>query len=140
MKLLLAGLIIAGATGYMAWLGAAASWQYYLTTDECLAQRAALGTSRIRVNGKVVPASLKIADGAPATFALLGTHANLAVVCSGPPPDNLKDGMSVVAEGRLDSDGRLQSDKVLTRCASKYQSQSGDVSARPENPGSEGGT
>ena len=39
-KLTLAGLVVAGVTGYMAFVGGSASWQYYVTPQECL-QRAA---------------------------------------------------------------------------------------------------
>ena len=34
-KLVIGGLIVAGVTAYMAYRGASASWQYYLTVDEC---------------------------------------------------------------------------------------------------------
>ena len=57
-------------------------------------------------------------------FALEAGSANLKVVCSGQLPDNLAEGIAVMVEGRLDDDGLLQGEKVLTRCASKYQSRS----------------
>jgi cytochrome c-type biogenesis protein CcmE len=43
-------------------------------------------------------------------------------------PDNLAEKMAMVVEGRLDDSGTLHGDKVLTRCASKYQSQPRDDS------------
>ena len=42
-KLVIGGVIVAGLTAYMAYRGASASWQYYLTADECLAESASLG-------------------------------------------------------------------------------------------------
>ena len=37
-------------------------------------------------------------------------------------PDNLAEGIAVLVEGRIDEAGLLRGEKVLTRCASKYQS------------------
>jgi cytochrome c-type biogenesis protein CcmE len=36
-------------------------------------------------------------------------------------PDNLVEGIDVVVEGTLEKQGRLRGEKVMTRCASKYQ-------------------
>ena len=109
----------------MAYLGTTASWQYYLTVDECLSDASELATQRMRVNGKVAVGSLQITpDRQRATFQLCGTNSKLPVNCTGPLPDNLAEDMEVVVEGRLDETGRLQGDQVLTRCASKYETQS----------------
>lgn len=122
-KLAIGGVVIAGVTLYMAYLGAAASWQYYLTADECLADTAGFLGKRLRVSGRVAADSLAIAeDRMRADFVLEGREGRLAVTCSGPLPDNLAEQIEVVVEGRLDETGRLQGDKVLTRCASKYES------------------
>ena len=61
-------------------------------------------------------------DRTQASFALEGDGANLKVVCPGPLPDNLAEGIAVLVEGRLDDAGLLHGEKVLTRCAGKYQS------------------
>jgi len=124
-KLAIACAIVVGVTGYMAYLGASTSWQYYLTVDECLAKAPTLAGSRIRVSGKVADGSLHIAsDRRQASFSLEGTAGKLPVVCSGPLPDNLAERMEVVAEGRLELGALLQADKVITRCAGKYKSAS----------------
>ncbi len=129
-KLAIGGVLVAGVTAYMAYVGASASWQYYLTVDECLADGAALRGDRIRVSGKVAPNSLRIApDRREIRFRLQGTDGQMEVICSGPPPDNLAEQMEVVVEGRLDESGLLRGDKVLTRCASKYESQKPQPSA-----------
>ncbi len=141
IKLAIGGLIVAGVTGYMAYLGAASTWQYYVTVDECLANVPSFGKDRIRVNGKVVTGSLQVAaDRTECTFQLAGTSGRLHVTCQGPLPDNMKEDIDVVVEGRLDSLGALQGDRVLTRCASKYESrqQPGVMSASRPSTGSEG--
>jgi cytochrome c-type biogenesis protein CcmE len=123
-KLTVAGVVIAGVTAYMAYVGASASWQYYLSVDECAADAAKLPQGRVRVSGKVASDSLRIAkDRTRAEFVLQGEIRRLAVTCTGPLPDNLAEGMEVVVEGRLETPALMRGDKVITRCASKYQSQ-----------------
>jgi len=129
VKLALGASIMIGATAYMGYVGARASWKYYVTADECLARGAQLEGSRIRVSGGIAAGSLHVAaDRSQASFDLLGATGKLPVVCAGPLPDNLAENIDVVVEGRLEHDGRLRGDKLLTRCASKYES--GEPDAR----------
>ena len=123
-KLIVAGVVVAGATGYMAYLGAASSWQYYLTADECLADSGRFAGQRLRVSGKIAADTLQISDDRRrASFSLEGSGGQLPVVYAGPLPDKLANGIDVVVEGRLDDSGAIRAEKLLTRCASKYQSQ-----------------
>lgn len=127
LKLLLGAGIVAGATGYLAWLGASSSWQYYVLVDECTRNPNTFVDQRLRVSGRVAPASLQIgADRASATFVLRGEHSELQVACRGRLPDNLAEDMDVVVEGKLNDAGALTGDRVITRCASKYEA-AGDV-------------
>jgi cytochrome c-type biogenesis protein CcmE len=130
-KLAIAGLVVASVTAYMGYLGAAASWQYYVTAEECLANATSLAGHRIRVSGKIVSGSLHAAaDRSEARFLLAGHDGNLPVVCSGPLPDNLAGSAEVVVEGRLEGARLFRGDKLITRCASKYtSSQSATVSS-----------
>lgn len=122
-KLISGGTILLGVTVYVAFLGASTSWQYYLTVDECMADLSRFSGSELRINGRVAPGTLHLRnDGASARFVLEGTSGRLPTTCSGPLPDNLAEGMLVVVEGRLSEGGSLEADKVLTRCASKYES------------------
>jgi cytochrome c-type biogenesis protein CcmE len=122
-KLAIAGAVIAGVVAYMAFLGASAGWQYYMTVDECRANAEQAAGHRLRVSGTIAADSLQVAaDRRQASFALAGTAGNLSVVCTGPLPDDLAASMEVVVEGRLELPGLLRGDKVLTRCASKYES------------------
>jgi cytochrome c-type biogenesis protein CcmE len=113
-----------GLTAYLIYLGSSSSWQYYLTVDECLADASSLSNRPVRVSGDVVARSLRNAEnGRNAVFLLAGTTGHLTVHCSSPLPDQLVDGRPVVVEGRLGVGGVIVSDKVLTRCASKYSSE-----------------
>lgn len=122
LKLFLGAGIVAGATGYLAWLGASSSWQYYVLVDECTGSPNTFVDQRLRVSGRVAPASLQIdAHRTSATFVLRGEHSELQVACRGLLPDNLAEDMNVVVEGKLNRAGSLAGDKVITRCASKYE-------------------
>ena len=118
--------VVLGVTAYMAYVGAASSWQYYLSVDECVADANALLNDRIRVSGKIASSSLEIAnDRGSATFRLEGSQSGIRVACSGPLPDNLAEERHVVVEGHLENTQLLLGHKVLTKCASKYAS--GDI-------------
>ena len=86
-KMAIGGAIVAGLTAYMAYRGASASWQYYLTADECLAESASLMGRRLRVSGRIAAGTLALdRDRSRASFALEADGANLKVVCRAPCP------------------------------------------------------
>ena len=121
-KLAVGAAIMACATAYLAYLGASPSWRYYVLVDECAQERDKFVGQRLRVSGRVATKSLNLrSDRKLATFVLCGQQSNVQVSCKGPLPDNLAEDMDVVVEGTLEKDGLLRGDKVLTRCASKYQ-------------------
>jgi cytochrome c-type biogenesis protein CcmE len=124
IKLTLGLAVLVAVTTYVAYLGASSSWQYYLTVDECAARGAEFAGRRVRVSGRVAPGTLTInADRRGATLVLQGATGRLRAVCAGMLPDNLAEDMDVVVEGQLDSPETLHGEKVLTRCASKYESE-----------------
>jgi cytochrome c-type biogenesis protein CcmE len=135
LKVGLGAAVIVGATLYMAYVGASSSWQYYVTADEYLAHTTKFTGQRLRVSGKVADGSLEVsAPRTRAQFALGGIRGRLLVECTGSIPDNLAEGSEVVVEGLVDARGVLRGDKVLTKCASKYETDSAatpPIAARP---------
>jgi cytochrome c-type biogenesis protein CcmE len=120
-KLALGATVILAAVGYLAYLGASTSWQYYLLVDECVVHGDQMSGKRLRVSGAVAAGSLSISPNRRgASFVLQGKEHSLPVSCLGPLPDNLAEGIDVVVEGTIQPDGCLQGQKVITRCASKY--------------------
>jgi cytochrome c-type biogenesis protein CcmE len=121
-KLALGASVIVAVTAYMAYVGASASWKYYLTADEYVADAERFGGQRVRISGAVAPGTLKISpQGNQVAFRLQGETGQLEVVCFCPIPDNLEEGMEVVVEGRCEPGEGIRGDKLLTRCASKYE-------------------
>ena len=133
LKLTAGALLLAAAIGYLAFLGAASSWQYYLSVDEAVADATNIEGKRIRVSGRVAVGSLTIVDDRrQATFDLAGTLHTLHATCRCTLPDNLAEGIDVVVEGTIQAD-EIHGDKVITRCASKYQP-ADRMAARDEPP------
>jgi cytochrome c-type biogenesis protein CcmE len=131
-KLAVASMLVAGAIAYLTYLGAAESWQYYLTVDECLQDVSLHGEICLRVSGKVAGGSLQIApDRRQAVFSLQGVKGSLAVTFNGSIPDNLAENMDVVVEGRIENETQFRAEKILTRCASKYQSKNSSSTLSP---------
>lgn len=136
-KLAVLATVFVAAVVYVAYLGASSSWQYYLTAEECLARGPALINARVRVSGRVAPGSLKIApDRFHGTFALQAASARLLVSCNSSLPEQLAEGKDVVVEGRVVAAGSLAADRVITRCATKYQSKEtqGRSKNQPSHP------
>jgi cytochrome c-type biogenesis protein CcmE len=81
-----------------------------------------LAGRRLRVRGYVVPGST-----APKHFYLSFGDKHLRVVDQGRPrPENLRDGMEVLASGTLGDDGAFQAESLLTRCPDNYDRSKGD--------------
>jgi cytochrome c-type biogenesis protein CcmE len=127
-KLGLGAVIVACATSYLAYLGASTSWQYYVHVDECVQKQEQFVNQRVRVSGRVAADSLQVRDDRRgATFVLRGQQSMLPVHCQGIMPDNLAEEIDVVVEGTLEHASLLRGDRVLTRCASKYQASTNSV-------------
>jgi cytochrome c-type biogenesis protein CcmE len=121
VKLLIAAVLVGSAISYLAFLGGAKSWQYYLTVDEAVADAPRLTGRRIRVSGHVEAGSLTMAaDRRQANFILVGESHKVHAVCRCGLPDNLAENIDVVVEGTLQN-GTVSGQKVITRCASKYK-------------------
>jgi cytochrome c-type biogenesis protein CcmE len=121
IKLTVGMLVVSAAIGYLAYVGAANSWQYYLSVDETVTDSADLVGRRIRVSGRVEPGSLRIGVGRrDAEFDLVGELHKLHVSSHCALPDNFAEGIEVVVEGKWQGD-HMHGHKVITRCASKYQ-------------------
>jgi cytochrome c-type biogenesis protein CcmE len=79
------------------------SLNYFKTTDEALAQRRAIGTSIIRLEGTVTPHSIRrSAVGADFTLEASGHHA-VMVHERGTPPQLFRGNLPVVVVGHFTS-------------------------------------
>jgi cytochrome c-type biogenesis protein CcmE len=127
-KILLTVVVSASAISGLLWASLGQGAEYYKHVDEALAAQARLAGKRLRVHGTVVPASLVHQAGTLDYHFMMESkppqqHATMVVDFHGIPPDLFKPGAEVIAAGVLGTDGKLRSDRIETKCPSKYESQ-----------------
>jgi cytochrome c-type biogenesis protein CcmE len=110
------------------WASLGEGAEYYKHVDEARASQDHLTGKRLRVHGSVVPGTVVHQPGTlDYRFTLESkaprAHATLPVSFHGVVPDLFKEGAEVIAAGVLGSEGALKSDRIETKCPSKYESQ-----------------
>ena len=76
---------------------------------------------RFRIGGIVVKDSvLRAADATSVSFRVTDTVNTIEVAYTGILPDLFREGQGVVAEGRLDEEGRFRADEVLAKHDETY--------------------
>jgi cytochrome c-type biogenesis protein CcmE len=109
--------VVAACVGYLVYSSTGGSAEYYLTVSE-LRSHAVSGD--VRVAG-VVQADVQRSDGGlKVQFTEKDATAALLVDYSGTLPDIFRPGITVVAEGRLGSDGIFHARTVLAKCPSRF--------------------
>jgi cytochrome c-type biogenesis protein CcmE len=117
LPFVLLGLLALGALGWFAVDAFQGSVVYYLTPTEAAASPEGV----FRLAGHVAEDSIgRDADGA-FRFAVTDGRTTIPVRFAGRPPDALDEGAEAVAEGRFGPDGTFEADRVLARCASRFE-------------------
>ncbi len=122
-RVLIGGIIVFLAIGYLGYMGFKGSATYYYTVSELIEQGNSVYGENVRVNGQVVPGTVEQeAQGRILRFTIVDIDGDesLPVVFQGVAPDSFKDGAEVVAEGQLNPDGVFQANTILAKCPSKY--------------------
>ena len=92
----------------------------YFKTPSDLADKPVPAGQRFRLGGLVAEGSLKRGQGTEVEFAVTDTLKSINVVHRGVLPDLFREGQGVVAEGRIDADGRFRADTVLAKHDENY--------------------
>ena len=116
MKWVLPALVVAGCVGYLIY-ASGGSAEYYLTVSEL---RTHTGTGDVRVAGVVQDDVQKSDGGLHVSFTEKDGTASMPVEYSGTLPDIFKPGITVVAEGKLGSDGVFHARALLAKCPSRF--------------------
>ncbi|HET6361940.1 MAG TPA: cytochrome c maturation protein CcmE [Gemmatimonadota bacterium] len=134
-------LLVGAALSYLVYAGTRDNLVYYYEVGEVQAAAAATD-GRIRVSGDVVEGSIvKDEKAREIRFAIRATKADgeeqsergaesIPVVYAGTVPDIFREGIQVVVEGEMASDGTFEAETLLAKCPSKYQ-EAGQLSAEP---------
>lgn len=118
-------LVAAGlaALGLAAWLVLSAFKQnmvFFFTPTQVFSGEAPKGRS-FRIGGMVEDGSLKRQpDGVTVTFVVTDTAQKLPVTYKGILPDLFKEGKGVVAQGKLDNEGKFVAEEVLAKHDENY--------------------
>jgi cytochrome c-type biogenesis protein CcmE len=136
--------LVAAALSYLVYAGTKDNLVYYYEIDEVQAAAAKMD-GKIRISGDVVEGSIAKneesreirfairgakAEGAAEAAASATTGETIPVVYAGTVPDIFREGIQVVVEGRMRSDGTFEAETLLAKCPSKYQ-EAGQLSAEP---------
>ncbi|MBS0244820.1 MAG: cytochrome c maturation protein CcmE [Proteobacteria bacterium] len=92
----------------------------YFKTPSDLAGHPIVAGQRFRLGGLVAEGSLKRGQSLDVEFRVTDTLATIPVVYRGVLPDLFREGQGVVAEGRLEPDGRFRADSVLAKHDENY--------------------
>jgi cytochrome c-type biogenesis protein CcmE len=118
-------LVVAGAVIYLLVSGFDDTVVYYKTVDELLADPGRFETRAVRINGVLVPGSIKAKPGTKDyLFQITKRNQVLEVAYSGILPDTMLEDKELVVEGVYNqAASRFQASEILTKCPSKYESQ-----------------
>jgi cytochrome c-type biogenesis protein CcmE len=121
-KIIIGVLIMAAALIYLIVGSFGDSTLYYLTVKELYAKGKRNPNEGLRVNGYVVPSSIKWdPEKIEVRFILADGKDSLRVFYKGVAPDQLADAQQAVVEGKMGGDGELKATKILLKCPSKYE-------------------
>ncbi len=122
VKFIIGGLLIVGAIAFASVMSFQANTVYYMTLQEFKAQPEKFSGQIVRVNGPLDQSSIQIDQKTlELKFNMKDGNIVQPVVYRGVIPDTLTTGESVVAEGKLDSQGVFQASSLLVKCPSKYE-------------------
>jgi len=117
LKLALLGAVVAACVGYLVYSASGGSSEYYLTVSEL---RAHATSGDVRVAGVVQNDVQRSDGGLHVLFTEKDGTASLPVEYQGTLPDIFQPGITVVAEGRLGTDGIFHARAVLAKCPSRF--------------------
>ena len=119
LGLIVAGLAVLSVAVGLVLFALSGTITYFKTPSDLAAQPVAAG-QRFRLGGLVADGSVKRGEGTEVQFAVTDTLKTVAVVYRGVLPDLFREGQGVVAEGRLDAEGRFRADSVLAKHDETY--------------------
>ncbi len=124
-KFLIGGLLVLGTAGYLMASSIKETGVYYLTPTELSAKLASdpgFRSAGVKVGARVVPGSIqRVPGGREYAFKVTDGAQTFPVVYRGLAPDTFTDGVDVVIEGRMGTDGTFRATTLLAKCASRYE-------------------
>jgi cytochrome c-type biogenesis protein CcmE len=113
-------LVVAACVGYLIYSASGGASEYYLTVSELRSHPQA---DNVRVAGVVQDDVRKSDGGLRVTFTEKDATASMPVDYKGTLPDIFQPGITVVAEGRMGTDGVFHARTLLAKCPSRFSTQ-----------------
>ena len=114
------------ALSFLLWRGLADATVYFRTADEAVSQRSELGTKRFRVEGTVVPGTIKAA-GQYTNFSIASKGVTIPVRNEGQPVGIFQENIPVVLEGKFASadptNNTFNSDQIMVKHSAEYEAE-----------------
>jgi cytochrome c-type biogenesis protein CcmE len=127
--------VICGALAFLVLQGLGNATTYFYNADEAVDRRDELADDRFRLQGTVVPGSVR-QTGEEVDFQVEFACASVDVRHQGDPPELFADGIPVVLEGGYAADtDTFASDRILVRHTSEYRTEEADRLALAEEQG-----
>jgi cytochrome c-type biogenesis protein CcmE len=118
--------VICGALAFLVLKGLGNATTYFYNADEAVARRTELADDRFRLQGTVVPGSVR-QIGDDVDFQVQFACASVDVRHEGDPPELFADGIPVVLEGGyVSGTDTFASDRILVRHTSEYRTEEAD--------------
>jgi cytochrome c-type biogenesis protein CcmE len=128
----LAGIVVAGALGFLLYEGLNNATVYFKTADQAVAARASLGSRQFRIEGTVEPGVQQ--SGGKTLFSIIANGVRVNVVDSAQPPQLFKAGIPVVLEGHWQGE-TYAADQIMVKHSASYTEAHPDR-LRPQLPSS----
>ena len=116
--------VLLAATGIIIFEGLSNATVYFYNADEAVAKKASLEDKRFRLQGEVVPGTVRD-DGETVDFDVRFNGVTVPVQNAGSPPELFQEGIPVVLEGKWQGDV-FASDRILVKHNSEYKAANPD--------------
>ena len=114
---IVAGMVVAGALGFLLYEGLNNATVYFKTADQAVADRATLGSRQFRIEGTVTPGVQQ--SGGKTLFSIVANGVSVNVVDSAQPPQLFKVGIPVVLEGHWQGE-TYAADQIMVKHSASY--------------------
>jgi cytochrome c-type biogenesis protein CcmE len=101
-------------------LGALRDSIVFFSSPTDVAEKHIAPGTRLRIGGLVKPGSLERGDNLFVRFAVTDGKTDIPVQYQGIVPDLFREGQGVVAEGKLDANGKFAADTILAKHDERY--------------------
>lgn len=125
-----AGVVIAGAIGFLLFQGLGNATEYFKTADQAVADKAQLGSRQFRIEGTVLADVRRVGNGTD--FSITANNVVVPVVDDHEPPQLFKPGIPVVLEGHW-AGNVFASDLIMVKHTASYAAAHPDR-LKPQTP------